>query len=209
MWCRSTARRDKIATGAARFGRRIAWFLSGPPRQQCSQERQQEADIPYQLDDEQRAQVRDCLTKEGLSLVSDRFARLIGAIEASIAHFLGAESEGKFRDAHDDLRELWALAHEDDPPIGQIRARLTRLPLAAREYIGRRAPSVMRRLGIDLDGPAGEPLERAFDRFLQWTKTAEAVRLPEPPPPLPKELAALAGTERVHPRRLQTVSEAH
>ena len=141
--------------------------------------------------------MRDCLTKDGLSLVPDRFAKLIGAIEVSIAHFLSSEPEGRFRDVHDALRELWVLAHEDDPPIGQMKAQLARLPLAAREYIGRRAPNVMRRLGIGLDGPAGEPLERAFKCFLQWTKTAEAVRQPEPQPPLPKKLAALVGTELV------------
>ena len=43
--------------------------------------------------------------------------------------------------------------------------------------------------------------ERAFDRLFEWSKTPEAVQLPEPPPPLPKELAEIlaipAGSEPV------------
>jgi hypothetical protein len=147
--------------------------------------------------------VEDCLKKEALSLPRDRLERFIGDIEASIAHFRATPPEGSFRDAHDALRALRMLAHEDDPPIGQLKARLARLPPAAREYIGRRAPTVMRRLGIDLGSPAGELPVQVFDRFLAWTKTPEAVQRPEPAPPLPKALAekiaALTGTELTEP----------
>jgi hypothetical protein len=122
-------------------------------------------------------------------------------IEASIAHFRATGPEGTFRDAHDALRALGTLAGEDDPPIGQLKARLARLPPAAKKSIGRRVPTVMQRLRIDLGGPADDLHERAFDRFLGWAKTPEAVRLPEPPPLLPKELAEtlaiLAGPEPV------------
>ncbi len=161
-----------------------------------------EGETPFRLDDEQRARVGDCLRKGGLSLPPDRLKRLIAGIEASIAHFRATPPDGSFRDAHDALRALWALAEDDDPPIGQLKARLARLPAAARESIGRRVPTVMLRLlGIDLGGPAGELPERAFDRFLRWTKTPEAVQLPEPPPPLPKAMAeklpALTGAEPV------------
>jgi hypothetical protein len=160
-----------------------------------------EQETPFRLDDEQRARVRDCLSKEALSLPPDRLEQFIGGIEASISHFRATPPEGSFRDTHDALRALWTLVHEDDPPIGQLKARLARLPPEAREYIGRRAPTVMGRLGFDLGSPAGELPDHAFDRFLQWTKTPEASQLPEPPPPLPKalaeKLAAFAGTEPV------------
>jgi hypothetical protein len=151
------------------------------------------------LDDEQRARVTDCLSKAALSLSPDRLEQFIGGIEASIAHFRATPPEASFRDAHDALRALRTLAHEDDPPIGQLKARLAQLAPNARENIGRRAPTVMRRLGFDLGSPAGELPEHAFNRFLRWTTTPEAVHLPAPPPPLPKALAeklpALAGAE--------------
>jgi hypothetical protein len=139
----------------------------------------------FSLDDEQRARVKDCLKKKALSLPPDRLEQLIGGIEASIAHFRATPPEDTFRESHDALRTLGMLANEDDPPIGQLKARLAQLPSAAREYIGRRAATVMERLGFDLGSPVGELPEQAFDRFLRWTKTSEAVQLPELPPPLP------------------------
>lgn len=158
---------------------------------------------PFRLDDEQRARIRDCLRKDKVSLTPDRFERFVGEIEKSTDHFLGLPLKETFRDAHDALRDLWALAHEDDPPIGQIRVRLTKLPLAGREYVGRRARNVMRRLGVDLGGPAAESSERAFDHFLQWTKTAEALKRPKAPMPLPKtvdeHVAALSVTAPASP----------
>jgi hypothetical protein len=168
-----------------------------------------EQETLFRLDDEQRARVRDCLSREALSLPPDPLERFIGGIEASIAHFRATPPEATFRDAHDALRALRMLAHEDDPPIGQLKARLARLPPAAREYIGRRAPTVMRRLGFDLGSPAGELPEHAFDRFLRWTTTPEALHLPEPlPKALAEKLAALAGPEPVSLPPLVTVLRA-
>jgi hypothetical protein len=160
-----------------------------------------EPDAPFRLDDEQRARVTDCLGKEALSVPSDRLEQFAGDIEASIAQFHATPSETTFRDARDAVRTLWMLAHEDDPPIGQLRVRLARLPHTARERMGRRASMVMRRLGFDLGGPANELPERAFDRFLEWTKTPEAMRLPRPSPrlqeELPEKLAIFAGPRPV------------
>jgi len=153
---------------------------------------------PFRLDSEQRARVGDCLKKEGSPLQADQLEQFIKAIEASIAHFRAPPPEGTFRDAHNALRSLGTLAGGADPPIGQLKARLARLPPAAQAYIGRRARIVMWRLGFDLGIPAGELPERAFDRFLAWTKTPRAMQLPKPPPPLPKILAeklGFAGTE--------------
>ena len=101
----------------------------------------------FRLDDEQRARVRNCLTKGGLSLPPDRFAQLIGNVETSIAHFFAAAPEGTFRDAHNALRGLWELSHEDDPPVGVIRARIKALPKQAIEYLDRRARIVLSRRG--------------------------------------------------------------
>jgi hypothetical protein len=162
-----------------------------------------EQEPPFRLDDEQRARVGDCVRKDGLSLPPGRLERFIGDIEASISHFRASPPEGSFRDAHDALRALRALAYEDDPPIGQLKARLTQLPAVARESIGRRAPTVMQRLGVDLGAPVGELPEHAFDGFVRWAITPEAVQLPKPLPPLPEALAqkieALAGTELTEP----------
>jgi hypothetical protein len=119
------------------------------------------------LDDEHRARVRDCLTKDGLSLPRDRFVRFIGDIEASIAHFLAAP-EGTFRDAHDALRHLWELSHDDDPPVAVLRARIQALPEQAVAYIDRRAPIVIARLF---------PAEAPVGRFREWAATTDAARL--------------------------------
>ena len=102
--------------------------------------------IYYRLDDEQCARLRDCLTKEGLSLSPDRVERLTCDIEVSIARFLAAPSDGTFRSAHDALRQLWELSHGEDPPVAVIRARIQALPRQAVEYVDRRAPTVIARL---------------------------------------------------------------
>lgn len=151
-----------------------------------------EQEPPFRLDVEQSARVIDCVGNKAVSLPRDRLERFIVAIEASIAHFRATLSDTMFRDTHDALRALRMLADEDDPSIGRLKARLARLPAVAREYIGRRAPIVMQRLGVDLGSPAGDLPEQAFDRFLAWAMTPQAVRLPEPPPPLPKALVSEA-----------------
>jgi hypothetical protein len=122
----------------------------------------------YRLDDEPRARVRDCLTKEGLSLPPDRFERLIRGIEVSIAHSLTSAPEGTFRSAHDALRQLWELSHDDDPRIGVIRGRIQALPKEAIEYVDRRAPIVIPRLF---------PGEAPINGFRKWAATADPAKL--------------------------------
>jgi hypothetical protein len=122
----------------------------------------------FRLDDEQRERVRDCLTKAGVTLPPDRFERLICGIEASIAHSRRAPPEGNFRDAHDALRQLWELSHDDDPPVARIRARIRALPREAIEYVDRRAPIVMARLF---------PTEPPITRFQQWATSADRAML--------------------------------
>jgi hypothetical protein len=131
----------------------------------------------YRLDDEQRAQVRDCLRRESIRLPSAEFGRFVADVEASVAHFRATRPEGTFRAAHDALRAMWLMAHDDDPPIGQLRARLTDLPPPARESIGRRAPIVLERLGIDIGSqPFGLP-DQAFERLDAWARTADPGKL--------------------------------
>jgi hypothetical protein len=131
----------------------------------------------HRLDDEQRAQVRDCLRRESIRLPPAEFGRFVADVEESVAHFRATPPEGTFRAGHDALRALWLMAHEDDPPIGQLRGRLTNLPPAAREYIGRRTPIVLKRLGIDIGTqPFGLPVQ-AFERLDAWARTADAGKL--------------------------------
>jgi hypothetical protein len=118
----------------------------------------------YRLDDEQRARVRDCLTKEGLSLPSERFEGFIRVLESSITHFLAAAPEGTFREAHDALRDLWQLSNDDDPPVGIIRSRIQTLPKEAIEYLDRRVRIVVAHLC---------PTEPPITRFQEWAAGAD------------------------------------
>lgn len=122
----------------------------------------------FRLDDEQEPRVRDCLSRDGLSLPPDRLTRLISDVETSILHFLTAAPEGTFRDAHDALRRLWELSHDDDPSVGLIRTRIAALPKQAIEYIDRRAPIVVSRLFRD---------EPPVTRFVQWASKADPSKL--------------------------------
>jgi hypothetical protein len=124
--------------------------------------------VHYRLDDEKRAQVRDCLNKEGLSLRPDRFERLIRGIEASIIHFLATGPREGFREAHDALRKLWEMSRDDDPAIAVLRARIKGLPKKAVEYVDRRAPIVIAHLF---------PTEPPVTRFQQWAADADPTTL--------------------------------
>jgi hypothetical protein len=62
--------------------------------------------------------------------------------------FLAARARpaGSDRKAHDALRALWLLAHEEDPQVGALRARVERLPPKASSYIESRAVRLIPRL---------------------------------------------------------------
>lgn len=122
----------------------------------------------YRLDDEQRARVGDCLTKEGQSLSQDRLKQLISGIEASIVHFRKAPPEGGPRDAHDALQQVWKLSHDDDQSPGRVRVRIQALPKEAIEYVDRRAPIVIPRLF---------PGEAPVGGFREWAATADPAKL--------------------------------
>jgi hypothetical protein len=71
------------------------------------------------------------------------------------------------------------LAHEDDPPIGQLRVRLRNLPNQAIEQLGRRARVVIRRLfaGETIGDEPFDPPDRLGARFLEWAANADGQKL--------------------------------
>ena len=120
------------------------------------------------LDPEQRARVRDCLNDVGLLLAKEDFELLVRGVGDSMGVFLAATPRGTFRGAHDALRELWELSHDDDPPVAVLRARIKALPGAAIEYVDGRTPIVIERLFPD-EGPV--------TRFQEWAITADPEKL--------------------------------
>lgn len=78
----------------------------------------------YKLGDEQRARVRDCLTKEKIFVAPQCFDRLVRDIEASIEHFQSAPAKGSFRETHDALATLWKRCRLDPPPVHVLREEL-------------------------------------------------------------------------------------
>jgi integrase len=102
--------------------------------------------VGYRLDDEQRRRVADCLGKDGLRLPSDRFQCFVRDVEASISDFLLSARGASFRDAHDALRRLWNLSHEDGASDEALSKLVRALPRRAAEYLNRRG-----RMDIDPD----------------------------------------------------------
>jgi hypothetical protein len=122
----------------------------------------------YLLGDEQRALVQGFLKKEELSLARGHFEQLVGSIETSIENFLSATVGGTFREAHDALRQLYELSHDDDQPVAQVRARIKTLPRRAIDFIDGRAPIVSGRLF-----PSRPPITR----FQEWAIDADREKL--------------------------------
>jgi hypothetical protein len=121
----------------------------------------------FELDDEQRARVTDCLRKEGIRLAPETQAVLLRDIGYSIRVFLKDRSKSKAssREVYNALRSLWTLAHEEDPLVAQLRGRIRCLPREAVEYLERRAGRVIPLAFSENDVEAG---------FLAWAETASA-----------------------------------
>jgi len=104
----------------------------------------------------------DCLRKEGIRLSHGAVKNLESKIELSIATFRKEKNcpSGTHREAHDALRALWKLSHQDDTPVAQVRARLQALPDRAVEFIEMRARQVI------------PELCRSSCGFLEWVKDA-------------------------------------
>jgi hypothetical protein len=140
----------------------------------------------FRLDDEQREWVRNCLRKAGVGLV-EPFDDFIDRIERSVDHFRAAKPEGRFRQAHDALRDIAIRSREEDPSPAQLLGRLRTLPSQALEDLGRRAPRAIPKLfpGENLDGLPFEAPEKFAARFLRWAESA-------PPKALVRALRSLS-----------------
>jgi hypothetical protein len=134
--------------------------------------------VGFPLDSEQRRQLRGCLRRASVILVVP-FDDFIARIERSINHFLTTKPEGTAREAHDELREIWFLSHEDDPSPALLRARLKSLPPFALEFLARRARAVLPRLfpGLKFVGAAFEPPVSFVARLLDWAAQAKGPEL--------------------------------
>lgn len=99
------------------------------------------------LDDAQRDWIVRALRQDGIAPTPACIARLLQAVAASMAAFATAQRAARtHRERHDALRAIWQLAHEDDPPVGQIRALLPGLPPGALDAAGERARRLWARI---------------------------------------------------------------
>jgi len=122
----------------------------------------------YRLDEQQRDELRDCLKAAGLDLQGADFEGFVGDVEWSMAVFRQRKPTGGFRQAHDALRAIWRLAHEDDPRPALLRQRIRALPIQAIEYVNGRTAHVIPRL---FSG------DTADDGFLAWAEKADGDKL--------------------------------
>jgi hypothetical protein len=139
------------------------------------------------FDEEQRDWVRQVMRRAGLAGTSHEVERLMTSISLTMEVWEAARAgEAPFREQHDALREIWRMVDADDPPVGQIRARLEALPAAARDYLLRRAralwPKAMARKSLcDLAGwarraPRRRLLSRLRSTILQGGSIVEGRR---------------------------------
>jgi hypothetical protein len=119
----------------------------------------------FQFDEERRARVVDCLRKDRVKLGSADENLLIRNIDHSIQTFLTERGQSKatFRETHEALRVIWILAHEEDCPVGQLRAGISQLPQEAVDYMDRRARYVI---------PRRFPCQDVETGFLPWAAHA-------------------------------------
>ena len=95
--------------------------------------------------------------------------RFVASILLSITAWRHMASlDGTGRDAADALRGLWLLAAAEDPPVGQIRSRVAKLPSLALANVERRARFLWPVL-------FGEPLPASG--IVGWSKDAETSAL--------------------------------
>lgn len=78
------------------------------------------------LDEEHRDRLKRCLRRSAADVSDINLVALETAVAGAVRAFLAEASKSAmtYREAHDATRELWQLASEPDPPIGQIRARI-------------------------------------------------------------------------------------
>jgi len=126
--------------------------------------------ITFPLDCELRGRIKNCLGKEGIRLDPEADKVFARNVKFSIDNFLKQKADSSFphRQAHNALRKIWLLSHEEDVPVGQLRALVLSLPRPTAEYLNMRAHQFTSRL-----------LDTADGDFLTWAKDADAKELIE------------------------------
>jgi hypothetical protein len=78
------------------------------------------------LDEEQRACLKRSLGRSGAEVSGLKLKALETAVANAMITLLDRKSEYAmtYREVHDAIRELWRLASDADPPVGQIRAMI-------------------------------------------------------------------------------------
>jgi hypothetical protein len=76
------------------------------------------------LDEEQRACLKRCLYRSVAEVSDFKLKALETVVAGAMRTFLARrhDYEMTYREVHDAIRELWRLASDADPPVGQIRA---------------------------------------------------------------------------------------
>jgi hypothetical protein len=134
--------------------------------------------LAVMLDDEQQQLLQKLLKRAlGTEFSSDKFHTFVRDVESSMVVFSEENKADRlpFRQIHDRLRRLWFLANADDPPIGQIRAEINKLPDTVIGEIERRAPRILSVL-CDNDGlrkvsmAGGKTIKIEDIQTIQWTE---------------------------------------
>src|SRR5271166_4148369 len=120
------------------------------------------------LDRERARIIEDCLRSEGIRLPKVRLRQFVSNIESDIALFFQARSEGTVRETHDQLRNLWKRAADDDPSPALIRLTIENLSNRTMEYLDRRFPTVALRVFAD---------RPSVTDFRSWARNADAGEL--------------------------------
>ena len=94
------------------------------------------------LDDEKRDRLKRCLRKSGDGVSNSGFEKFDHDVTRAMEIFLEDTANNAMtgREVHNAIREIWKLANEPDPPVGQIRARIKALPeqvIRKFDYLGR------------------------------------------------------------------------
>ena len=138
----------------------------------------------YRLDDEQRSHirdcVRDCLTKEGITLPRDHFERFIRDIEGAVNRLLiNDDAKATFRENHDALSAIWKLCRLSKPPVRVLREELKKLPGEAIQHLARRARGVIPQIcsGDSLGDCVFDSPDRLAALFLEWAAGVDDEKL--------------------------------
>lgn len=103
------------------------------------------AQAPAILGGEERALIGRCIKASGTRATEARIERLARAVERGIAFYTRQKQSRRlsFRQRHDMLRKLYVLATSNDPPIGQLRARIAALPDQIADELDLAAPMIL------------------------------------------------------------------